>query len=285
VTAAAVHELAAEGRLDLDAPVDDVLPFPVDHPTSDVRITAAMLLEHTSALRDNNRVIWGHYAPGDPTEPLEHWLRDVLVPGGAHFSETKNFADRDPGTRREYSNTGYALLGFVVEAIAGEPFDQWCDEHLFAPLGMDDTAWMLADLPEERVARPYARGVFGLHARPHYGFPDYPDGQLRTTVGDFARFMGMLRRGGTDEDGFAVLDPRAAERLWGNGMGVDRRSFGDHTLRGHGGSDRGVRTGAWLDNVTGRGFLVFLNRRVHTDRQHEAFACLEEGLTQAAFEE
>lgn len=285
VTAAAVHAVAAEGRLDLEAPINEVLPFAVVHPRSDAPITAAMLLEHRSGLRDNDAVIWGHYAPGDPTESLEHWLRDVLVVGGDHYDADKNFSATAPDADRAYSNTGYALLGFIVEAVTGEPFDQWCTTHLFAPLDMRDTAWMLADLPEDRIARPYVGGLFGPVAHKHYGYPDYPDGQLRTTVQDFTRFLAMIAGDGRDESGGEVLPVAAAEALWGDGMGTDGRTYDGRTLRGHGGSDTGVHTEAWLDADTGRGFLLFHNRRVHTDRQREAQMCLENGLLQAAYRE
>lgn len=283
VTAAAVHQVAAEGLLDLDAPVNDTLPFRVDHPRSDVPITAAMLLEHRAGLRDDDAVIWGHYAPGDPEESLEHWLRDVLVPGGAHHDPDRTFSAAAPGEDQAYSNTGYALLGFVVESVTGTPFDRWCAEHLFAPLGLRDTAWMLADLPEERVARPYAAGPFGPIALAHYGYPDYPDGQLRTTVGDFATFLHTAAHGGVAPSGAQVLHPAAAAALWDARVGPQRWTHAGHTFTGHGGSDRGVRTHAWLDPDTGRGFLLFLNRRVHTDRQGEAQACLVDAVIEAAY--
>lgn len=105
---------------------------------------------------DNTAGIWGHYAPSDPTEPLDHWLRDVLVPGGDHYDADQNFSDEAPGDSYAYSDTGHALLGLVVESVVGEPFDQWCDAHLFAPLGMTDSSWKLAGLPEEGIARPRA---------------------------------------------------------------------------------------------------------------------------------
>lgn len=281
VTAAAVHQLAAEGRLDLDAPINDLLPFAVDHPASEVPITAAMLLEHNSGLRDNDAVIWGHYAPGDPTESLEHWLREVLLPGGEHYDAEKNFSSGDPGASYAYCNTGYALAGFIVEVVAEQPFDDWCAAHIFAPLGMEDTAWMLADLPQARVANPYERGLFGVRAQPHYGFPDYPDGQLRTTVGDFFRFLAMLSHDGMDEDDVQILEPLAAVQLWDESMGSKRQTVLDHDMRGHGGSDDGVHTQAWLEDE-GVGYLLFLNRRLFSDDQRAARSCLERALVEAA---
>lgn len=282
VTAAAVLQLAAEGQLDLDAPINEVLPFAVDHPRSDVPITARMLLEHQSGLRDNSHVIWGQYAPGDPTKPLEQWLREVLVPGGENYDAEENFSHDDPGDSYAYCNTGYALAGYLVEVLAAQPFDDWCREQLFAPLRMDDTAWMLADLPEERIANPYERGLFGVRAQPHYGYPDYPDGQLRTTVGDLSRFLLMLAHDGVDEDSVQILDPWAAQALWDDSVGAQSARELDYRLRGHGGSDNGVRAEVWLELDGELGYLLFMNRRLFSDDQKHACRCAQRGLLEAA---
>jgi CubicO group peptidase (beta-lactamase class C family) len=277
-TAAAAVQAAERGLLELDAPVNDVLPFEVSSPWSSEPITAWQLLEHRAGLVDDDRVIWGHYGKGDSEEALGDWLYDVLHPEGDHYSE-ENFLPEGPDTTSLYSNTGYALLGYLVESAAGEDFSDWSRRTLLEPLGLEDTRWMLAELPDARVAHPHARRLLGPgHRRlAHYGYPDYPDGQLRSTPADLARFMGFVYGGGDPE----ILSDDGAELLW-DGLGWQHGSVGEASVVGHGGSDDGVNTQVWLERGTGDGFILLMNSRIWSEGQEESIRCLEAGLMATA---
>jgi CubicO group peptidase (beta-lactamase class C family) len=142
VTALGALQLVDQGKLDLDADIGQVLGFPVRNPSYPTRpITARMLLNHTSSLRDG-----GFY-----NLPAPYTLRDLLLPdgalfdGGIHFAGSQQGADRGPGAFFTYANLNYGVLGTVMEAAAGERFDQYMARHLLQPLGIDG-GYRLGDL-------------------------------------------------------------------------------------------------------------------------------------------
>ena len=61
-----------------------------------------------------------------------------------------------PGTNYNYSNIGAALIGLLVEEISNQPFNQFCNNNIFAPLGMDNAFWFLSEIENlDQVALPY----------------------------------------------------------------------------------------------------------------------------------
>lgn len=126
LTATLVLQLADEGRLDLDAPVRDVLPqFRIADEAAARRITARHLLSHVAGFEGD---IFTDTGKGDDClAKYVDGLHDVpqLFEPGAMFS---------------YNNAGYCVLGRMVEVLRGEPFDVCARQHLFTPLGMTHTA-------------------------------------------------------------------------------------------------------------------------------------------------
>ena len=94
-----------------------------------------------------------------------------------------------PGAAFEYSNMAIALAGYLVEQISGTAFDQFTRESIFDPMCMDHSGWFLADFDTSLIARPYSWTGTTFEPYAHYGFADYPNGLLRTTALDLARFM------------------------------------------------------------------------------------------------
>jgi CubicO group peptidase (beta-lactamase class C family) len=273
-TATAVVRLAEQGRLDLDAPIGDALPWPIRHPTSDQSITARLLLKHQGGIHDRHHYIWSQYGRGDADVPLEQWIFDYLEPSGRAYGE-RNFTDAGPGAGREYSNVGYALLGLIAEKAAGEPFDLWSEREVIAPLAPTHAAWKLARMDETRVAHPHRRLPTGFWRLPHYGYPDYPDGQLRATAGDVARLLAAFA-----DDGAPLLGPEGMDVLREGAL--ESREMTGLQLRGHEGADRGVSAAAWYAPKTGDGFVLLLNARVRRERHLAVRTCLVQGLLRTA---
>ena len=199
VVATAVLQAIEDGLLDLDTHVNDVLPFPVRHPVHPNRaITVRQLLTHTSSIRDNWNLLTASYVTGDATMELRTFLRRYLSPGGADLAPN-NFYAFGPGRSYRYANVGADLAAFLVEAAAGIGFDAWCERRIFAPLAMDRAGWHLAGLPRREIAMPYtwAGNKNAYVPTGHYGYPDYPDGALRTTAPELARHLGMVIGGGS----------------------------------------------------------------------------------------
>lgn len=264
VTATALMQVWEQGSLDLDDDVNALLPFPVRNPSFPSRpITLRHLLTHTSGIRDNWSELVPLYVKGDSPIRLGTFLERYLVPGGAYYSAAKNFTGWRAGTDFRYSNVGAALLGFVVEAVTGTDFSRWCEEHIFRPLHMRDTGWHLRGLDRHRIARPYRRRADGTWTSYGlYGYPDYPDGALRTTATSLAKFLAAYSRGGGPILKSSTVDLMLRDqKLPGPWLGMIwyRSSGPGGHLLGHGGSDSGVSTEMWFRRDDGAGAIVLAN--------------------------
>ncbi|MVO85279.1 serine hydrolase [Streptomyces sp. p1417] len=185
-------QLVGEGRVALDAPVERYLPGVVrGHGNDGRKITVRQLLQHTSGLPD----ILDHLRPGDVLkDPLAHHdLRDLVDIALAH---PPTF---EPGTGWRYSNTGYLLLGMVIEKITGHAYGTEIRRRVIAPLGLRDT-YVPGD--SARIPGPHPRG----YARTGKDAPLVdvtainptvagPAGSMISSGTDVNRFLDALVRG------------------------------------------------------------------------------------------
>ena len=137
MTAVAVLQLHEQGLLDIDDPVADYLPFfEVQYPSeSSETITIRHLLNHSSGFRNTTPPeawSWIHF-DGDP-----EWNQTELI-----VEKLPEFAELayEPGSQGIYTNIGYMLLAAVIEAASGQTYQQYMIDHIFKPLGMDQTNW------------------------------------------------------------------------------------------------------------------------------------------------
>jgi CubicO group peptidase (beta-lactamase class C family) len=221
----AALQLLERGTLELDQPVADVLPafgelqvlqgFDGDEPRLRPparKATVRHLLTHTSGLGywfANADVARYHQVTGtpDPSTGRRAMLDVPLV--------------IDPGTRFEYG-TSTDWLGQVIEAASGQDLATYCEEHVFAPLGMEDTTFRPTD---EQRAR-----MMGMHFRtPDGGLVAVPfpaaapefwsaGGGACGTGPDYLRFMRALLRGG-ELDGERVLRAETVELAFSDHLG------------------------------------------------------------------
>ncbi len=94
-----------------------------------------------------------------------------------------------PGTRFEYSNLGYAILGRVITAVTGQEYGDAVRGRVLAPLGLADTGFAAAEFDPARLARGYQRGASGWAEVPFDGHGAFaPMGGIFSTVADLARW-------------------------------------------------------------------------------------------------
>jgi CubicO group peptidase (beta-lactamase class C family) len=124
-TAAAIMRLAEEGKLRLD---DDVAPFFPQFPFGARHVTIRELLMHTSGV---------HNLISPPTRDTV--LRLPLPRDSALTQAYTAPFDYDPGARFQYSNTGYVMLGMIVEHITGRSYGDYLQQTFFTPLGLTST--------------------------------------------------------------------------------------------------------------------------------------------------
>ncbi|MFV1988361.1 MAG: serine hydrolase [Gemmatimonadota bacterium] len=194
-TAAVVMRLAEKGQIRLDAPVREYIPeYPA--PQGDV-ITIHHLLTHTSGIPSYT---W--------EDPLEF----------------------EPGTEFAYDNTGYVLLGWIIERVTGQPYEEALAELVLSPLGLEETGYDHATVPLAGHAVGYTRTLVGYEDATFID-PSLPfaAGMLYSTVDDLHRWARALV--GWDEGPFE--DPASAELMmtpnldgYGYGLGISFRSIG-----------------------------------------------------------
>lgn len=282
ITALTVLKMIDEYHLSLDVDINAYLPFKITNPyRPNVKITFRNLLTHTSTIKDNWQVLDSLYTlpkGGDSNMGLKEYVYENLCANGKFFDELVSFQDANPSEYWEYANTGYALLGLLVEEITKKSFDQYCREKVLLPLGMKNTYWFLKDIPHGNIANPHEIVDNGHNVLPHYGYPTYPDGQLRTTVSDYAKFLLLILNKGKAGGEYFIQEPIMAEFLkiqypeankwqaiaW-NYNEFENFIFYLHFphLPAHTGGDPGITTAVMFDPQIQGAVILFLNTRLN----------------------
>jgi CubicO group peptidase (beta-lactamase class C family) len=187
MTSTVIHQLSAEGRLNLNGPVSDIIPG-VSLPRGN-NITVQHLLDHVAGLPDDAPLfadggLWTAYAPG------AHW---------------------------HYSNTGYELLGKIAEHVEGKPLDRLLAQRIFKPLGMTRTRGAIIARDRALYAQGYeASDPTAVFAR---GVPLAPAawvdvtfgaGSVASTADDMTHFMRSLANAALGRGGLG-LSPQQAK--------------------------------------------------------------------------
>jgi CubicO group peptidase (beta-lactamase class C family) len=191
VTAVAAMQAWEQGLYGLDDNINRHLPFLVrspHHPNDS--ITPRMLLVHTSSILKNPYVMNPLYVyGGDSPIPLDTLLYNYLTPGGYWYYPNGNFNYSVPGTVYEYSGIGNSLAGYFTQVVTGDSFPIFCQENIFAPLGMNRTAWFYENLDTNNIAMSYS---YAGGQQVPFGFPgkpNYPSGNLKSSIVDMSRFL------------------------------------------------------------------------------------------------
>ena len=290
VTATAIMQLVEHGKIQLDCDINDYLPFSVRNPAyPEVPITVKQLLTHTSSIHDTDAV-YDCYSPGDPTVSIREFVEGYLVPGGAYWNK-KNYRRRfRPGEKEEYSNAGFALLGYLVEAVSGNSIEEYVQKNILKPLQMERTSFYLANIDKEKHAIPYtyvskvrpgrkitdvgdgfllpegAKVKQGYNAHVLYSYPTLTDGLIRTSVNQLAHFLIAYINNGSYA-GKEILQPATVKDMLtihaGKEQGLCWFKTGD--AWGHNGGDPGVSTEMRFIPESGIGVIVFCNADVELE--------------------
>ncbi|MDO1559571.1 serine hydrolase domain-containing protein [Brevundimonas sp. 2R-24] len=190
-TALAVLKLRDEGRLSLDAPAEDYVPElrGLAYPTADSpKIRVRDLLNHTAGFVEDNP--WG-----DRQQVMSEAELTALLRQGVPFAHV-------PGTRYEYSNLGYALLGRIITNVSGRPYKDYIEAEIMHSLGMASSGYDIFESDNARRAIGY-RWENDAHQRE----PDLIHGTfgamggVQTSANDYARWIAFLLSAWPPRDG------------------------------------------------------------------------------------
>ncbi|MFN8528850.1 MAG: serine hydrolase domain-containing protein [Anaerolineae bacterium] len=237
ITTTAIMQMVASGQLELDTPIDEVMPdFQFSVPGAVKEVTLRKLLSHTAGL---------------PTAAEHYGTRDVGGLREGIYTDVASYPLVAPvGKIWSYSNPGINLAGYIAERVSGKPFAQLIQELVFEPLEMkrstfDPTIAMTYPVAQSHTLTPEGK----LAVDHHYADNSmhYPSGFVMSTVLDMANFAIMHLSGGSF-GGKQILPAELVEEmhtpvarfngLYNDGYGLTLSSFDYKGVRvvGHGGN-------------------------------------------------
>lgn len=226
-TAASILLLEERGKLNVEDPVSKYVP---DSPAAWKNITIFNLLTHTSGIP--NFTSFPDYGPTEwkDTTPTE------LV---ARFRDKP--LDFEPGTKFSYSNSGYIVLGYILEKVSGQTYAEFLQKNIFTPLGMTDTGIDNNAVILPKRAQGYSPSGNGMQ---HAGYTSmtipFSAGALYSTTGDLLKWEQGLFGG-------KVLKPVSLAKMTtpfkdGYGFGLFITAQNGHKMINHGGGIEGFNT-------------------------------------------
>jgi CubicO group peptidase (beta-lactamase class C family) len=181
-TAVGILQLVEDGKIALDDPVTKFFP---DYPESGKRITIEHLLTHTSGI------------PSYTSKPgfLATAGKDISVQ--AMVDSFKNDPlEFEPGTAYKYNNSGYFLLGAIIEKVSGETYAKFVEKRLFTPLGMKDSSYEGYERSQQVRAAGYTQSASGFEPSIRINMTQpYAAGALTSTVDDLAKWDAAINAG------------------------------------------------------------------------------------------
>ncbi|MDN4056906.1 serine hydrolase [Massilia sp. YIM B02769] len=205
-TAVGILMLAEEGKLAL---TDDITRFFPDYPAKGRKITVEHLLTHTSGIasytsRTDYPLTMGRDVT--PAQMIDSFKNDPL--------------DFEPGTAYRYNNSGYFLLGAIIEKVSGMPYAKFVEQRIFVPLVMKDTAYEGYERSKTAHAAGHTQGAQGYeHSTPLSMSQPYAAGSLVSSVDDLARWDAAVSQG-------KLLKPASWKRVFTPYTLADGKSTG-----------------------------------------------------------
>ena len=221
ITSVAVMQLVEQGKVKLDSPVGEYLP----------QMKEAEVLEGFDA--DNNPILRPAKTAVTVHQLLTHtsgfvyeiWNENAARYASSGHAEGGNFLEVplafDPGTKWEYG-ISTDILGVLVEVVSEQSLNEYFREHIFNPLAMSDSYYIVPEEKLKRLATAYSKSEQGELTPIPYSRPTGEffsgGGGLRSTASDYVRFLQVILNGG-ELDGVRVLSTASVNLMSQNHIG------------------------------------------------------------------
>ena len=173
-TAVSILMLLEQGKLNID---DEITKFIPGYPTHGKKITIHHLLNHTSGIKSYTSMNLTEIARKDmtPTEIIDYFKNEPM--------------DFDPGEEWRYNNSGYILLGDIIEKVSGKSYEDFVEQNIFKPLGMDNSYYgHKNEIIKNRASGYQTRDGFVNASYLSMSLP-YAAGSLMSTVEDLYKWQ------------------------------------------------------------------------------------------------
>jgi len=248
-TSSAIMRLVDQGKLKLD---DDMSKYVPQFPLHGKRVSIRQLLNHTSGI---------HSYTSSP-EWQKTWSTELSPDAIVKFVAADSF-DFAPGAAYRYNNTGYVLLGMVIEKVTGQKYASYLDAQFFKPLGLRQTSYCPSKTTNPAFALGYSKGPKGTRAQFLDLSHPFAAGALCSTVGDLAKWQRAL-------DGGKVVSPASYAlmttadtlnngRRINYGFGLIPGMFNGHKTISHTGGINGFATAATYVPDDSLSIVVYTN--------------------------
>ncbi len=220
-TALAIAQLAAAGKINLQDKISKYLPdFPKEKAD---KITVSHLMHHQSGL--------GHYWQAG--QELG-WRNLRTLQSLFEVAKDQELAF-EPGTSQRYSNSGYVVLGAIIEAVSGQSYDDYVQEHIFQPAGMTHTVAYEADHVVKNLATGYTNQSPEGSAGEGYQYNNFFTHSIKGSPagGGYSTAQDLLKYDIAKKSGRLLLKkPEGADRVSSNGggLGIAGGSFGINAI-------------------------------------------------------
>ena len=248
----AILKLVDEGKLNLDEPINSILPYKIINPFHpDKEITVRHLVTHTSSIAqefdpeevgESTIVLIDSFKANSETPAnlkkeiayymlgkyisIDQHIRKFTQPSGNWYSRD-NFLKYPPGSKFNYTNLGALIAARIVEIKSGLSFDEYTRHQIFEPLNMTNTAWHYKELDSALFTTLYTtddrKKPIKVLEHPQYAMTDYPVGGLRTNVEDLTKYLVEIIKGYngkgkllTPESYQVLLNPQLADSCFEN---------------------------------------------------------------------
>jgi CubicO group peptidase (beta-lactamase class C family) len=247
-TALAIAQLADQGLIDLDAPVQAYIPwFRVADGEAIEKITIRHLLNHSSGLSD----------AGFPVVLSNNTTLEESVRALASASLTAPV-----GSTFQYFNMGYSVLAYLVEVTSGQSYADYLQDHILTPVGMGNST---ADPGSaQAIAQGHTR-LFGFAVPMSQLVPAYGigAGYIVSTAEDMAKYAIVMK-----DHAKGLVSPTIGRKIFLPGHG--NYGFGWFIVDSgakifHGGANEAFRTDVNLYTNAGRGFVLLINQGYQVD--------------------
>ncbi|GIN73153.1 penicillin-binding protein [Bacillus sp. J14TS2] len=264
LTAMAVLQLAEQGKIDLDAPVQRYLQG-FQYQTGDKTkansantITVRHLLNQTSGFSQISTF---------SNTLSSHNDQEALEKNAMSYAEQFLHETNIKEHSFQYSNANYVLLGYIVQQITDQSYGDYIKEHIFRPLSMNNSFITHDEAIKHGLATPYRR-IFGYNVAydgPYIYIPgDLPAGYLYSSAKDMSHYLISQINGGQFEDDTLLssesIQLMQTEPIPGTyAMGWQSDNVGGFPVIGHPGGSIGFQSQTWIVPEQKLGVIVFAN--------------------------
>lgn len=230
-TAIAILMLEEQGKLNVNDPVCKYIP---DYPSKNV--TLHQLLTHTSGIRDFTKI-----------KSLSSISQQEMTPKMMVDFFKNEPADFPPGTKFEYNNSGYILLGYIIELVSGDTYENFIKRYIFDKAGMTQSYYASDRKVIHKRAYGYHKKEYGYVNKTVISFSvPFSSGSLMSTAGDMLKWQNALSKNqllGVEETKKAFSKYKLSNgEEFSYGYGWHLREMNGLPVREHGGSIFGFKT-------------------------------------------